>query len=95
MQRVSQDTILCSRGRTTQVSATDRKRVITENFHWLLNKALEGPLGEMDSPRMKKWAESQLAGIEAGNEFDPIQVIYSLLLPLAAIEEDSRKSTSG
>lgn len=49
----------------------------------------------MDSPRMKKWAESQLAGIEAGNEFDPIQVIYSLLLPLAAIEEDSRKSTSG
>ncbi|WP_180339746.1 hypothetical protein [Corynebacterium tapiri] len=48
----------------------------------------------MDSPRMKKWAGSQLAGIEAGNEFDPIQVIHSLLLPLAAIEEESRKAAT-
>ena len=69
-------------------------RLNTENFHWLLTKTLEGPLKEMDSPRMKKWAGSQIAGIEAGNEFDPIQAIYSLLLPLAAIEQESRKPTS-
>ncbi|GAB3947566.1 hypothetical protein GCM10028828_19880 [Corynebacterium tapiri] len=79
---------------TTLTPVTDGKPVNTENFHWLLTKALEGPLKEMDSPRMKKWAGSQLAGIEAGNEFDPIQVIHSLLLPLAAIEEESRKAAT-
>lgn len=29
---------------------------------------------------MKKWEESQIATLEAGNKFDPIQVIRSLLL---------------
>lgn len=43
---------------------------------------------------MKKWEESQIATLEAGNEFYPIQVIRSLLLQLTAVEKDSRKSTS-
>lgn len=41
---------------------------------------------------MKKWEESQIATLEAGNKFDPIQVIRSLLLQLAAVGKDSRKS---